>query len=68
MTYINLEEILKLPGVLFLYAIIGIIGVIYFYTNLPQTEGKTLHDLQLHFIKKEKTPVSKILYLKIVNK
>uniref|UniRef100_A0A1B6CBK7 Major facilitator superfamily (MFS) profile domain-containing protein n=1 Tax=Clastoptera arizonana TaxID=38151 RepID=A0A1B6CBK7_9HEMI len=50
-TYLNLEDFLSLPGVFFLYSSIGIIGAVYFYLKLPETEGKTLHEIHLHFMR-----------------
>lgn len=48
-TYYNLESFLSLPGVSMLYACIGVIGLIIGYFIIPETENRTLEDIELHF-------------------
>lgn len=48
-TYYNLESFLSLPGVSALYAGIGVIGLIVGYFIIPETENRTLEDIELHF-------------------
>lgn len=48
-TYYNLETMLSLPGVSLLYCVITGIGLVSMYFILPETEGRTLEDIELHF-------------------
>lgn len=40
---------LTLPGVFLLFSLINIIGLIILYFTLPETEGKSLHEISDHF-------------------
>lgn len=53
-SFINLEELFHLYGALFVYASVGILGTIYLYFNLPETEGKTLQEIEPYFVKGKK--------------
>lgn len=48
-TYYNLETTLSLPGTALFYCIICGIGLIFTYNVLPETEGRSLEDIELHF-------------------
>lgn len=48
-TYYDLEMFLSLPGVLLLYGIIGIIGYVAMFYTLPETENRSLEDIERHF-------------------
>lgn len=48
-SYYNLETFLSLPGVSMLYASIGVIGLVIGYFIIPETENRTLEDIELHF-------------------
>lgn len=38
-----------MAGVSLLYCVVTGIGLIYAYFTLPETEGRTLEDIELHF-------------------
>lgn len=48
-TYINLESYLSLPGVSAFYACIGLFGLVVGYFIIPETENRSLEDIELHF-------------------
>lgn len=48
-TYLDLEITLSMPGVTLLYCIISVIGFIIIYQILPETEGRSLEDIEMHF-------------------
>lgn len=48
-TYFNLESSLSLPGVILFYGICGLVGVLFVYFFLPETEKRTLEDIELYF-------------------
>lgn len=48
-TYFNLERTLSLWGTIFLYGIIGVFGFIFIYLFIPETERRTLEDIEVHF-------------------
>ncbi len=48
-TYYNLEKSLTLFGVITLYAVIDVLGMIFIYFYLPETEKRTLEDIEIHF-------------------
>lgn len=48
-TYYNLETSLSLFGLLTIYAFFDIFGLIYIYKYLPETERRTLEEIELHF-------------------
>ncbi|XP_075215690.1 facilitated trehalose transporter Tret1-like isoform X2 [Lycorma delicatula] len=45
-TYVNLSTWFHLHGSLFIYGTIGLIGLPYVYFYFPETEGKTLHEIE----------------------
>lgn len=48
-TYYNLETALSLPGTALFYSIVCGIGLIFTYNVLPETENRSLEDIELHF-------------------
>lgn len=48
-TYYNLETTLSLSGMITIYAILDIVGLIYIFKFLPETERRTLEEIELHF-------------------
>lgn len=52
-TYLNLFHILGLDGCLFIYGGFGLVGIIFLYFYLPETEGKTLAEVEAHFAQKK---------------
>jgi hypothetical protein len=48
-TYFNLETSLSLAGVILLYGVIDCLGFVYIYFFLPETERRTLEDIEIHF-------------------
>lgn len=48
-TYYNVETTLSLPGASLLYCFICGFGLIFTYIVLPETEGRTLEEIELHF-------------------
>lgn len=48
-TYYNLETNLSMPGVSLLYCIICGVGLVVMYQILPETEDRSLEDIELHF-------------------
>lgn len=53
-SYYDLETTLSLPGVTLFNCIVIAIGLIAAYKILPETEGRTLEDIELHFSDKKK--------------
>lgn len=53
-TYYDLETTLSLPGTSLLYCVIVGVGLILTYFILPETEGRTLLDIERHFLNNSK--------------
>ncbi|XP_022175298.1 facilitated trehalose transporter Tret1-like [Myzus persicae] len=51
-TWLNLQSSVDLYGCFFLYGILAAIGIIFIYICLPETEGKTLAEIENDFAKK----------------
>ena len=47
--YYDLEVMLSLQGMSMLYCVLTGAGVVLMYFILPETEGRTLEDIELHF-------------------
>lgn len=45
-------ETLTLPGTFWFYSSVSIVGCIVFYLVLPETEGKTLLEIEAHFVRR----------------
>lgn len=48
-TYYNLEKSLTLFGVITLYAVVDVLGMLFIYFFMPETEKRTLEDIEIHF-------------------
>ncbi|XP_075210274.1 uncharacterized protein LOC142317603 [Lycorma delicatula] len=48
-TYVNLSAWFDLHGTIFIYGTIGLFGLLYTYFYLPETEGKTLQEIEEFF-------------------
>ncbi|XP_055309425.1 facilitated trehalose transporter Tret1-like [Sitodiplosis mosellana] len=48
-SFYNLEHWLDLPSTFGIYCIIGAVGMVIMYLILPETEGCTLEDIEIHF-------------------
>ncbi|KAL5991095.1 Polyol transporter 5 [Asimina triloba] len=56
MTYLSLSNAITVAGTFYLFAGVAAISVVFFYTFLPETRGKTLEELETLFVKpKEQT-------------
>ncbi|XP_063709503.1 facilitated trehalose transporter Tret1-like [Culicoides brevitarsis] len=67
-TYYDLETSISLFGAICLYGAIGFLGTIFIYIFLPETEGKTLEEIEEHFSdSKKKLSDRKIVSQKLLN-
>lgn len=48
-TYYDLETSLSMPGVSLFYCVIATLGLILMFNILPETENRSLEDIELHF-------------------
>lgn len=48
-TYYNLETSLSMPGISLLNCIIAGCGIVLVYIIMPETENRTLEDIEMHF-------------------
>jgi SP family facilitated glucose transporter-like MFS transporter 8 len=48
-TYFYMLNSMTLPGTFCLYGVVSLVGSVWFYFFLPETEGRTLHEIQEHF-------------------
>lgn len=53
-SYYNIETYMSLFGLIALYAVVDIIGLFYIYMYLPETERRTLEEIELHFSDNDK--------------
>lgn len=58
-TYYNLETTLSMPGVSLMYCIICGCGLIFTYIVLPETEDRSLEDIELHFSDNSKSIIDR---------
>ncbi|PIN19983.1 putative transporter (major facilitator superfamily) [Handroanthus impetiginosus] len=49
MTFISLYKAITIGGAFFLFTGIGIVGWVFFYTLLPETQGRTLEEMEASF-------------------
>ncbi|XP_028789641.1 polyol transporter 5-like [Neltuma alba] len=49
MTFLSLSKAMTIGGAFFLYAAVAVVGWIFFYTMLPETQGKTLEEMEGSF-------------------
>lgn len=54
-SYLSVESLLSLEYTLILFGWIGVAGFIYFYYNLPETENKTLLEIEEFFVRGSKS-------------
>lgn len=48
-TYYGFETTVGLFGILCFYTLVAIAGTMFMYKFLPETEGKTLEEIEAHF-------------------
>lgn len=53
-TYFSLETSLGLFGLIAIYAVLDIFGLVYIWKYLPETERRTLEEIELHFSDNDK--------------
>lgn len=51
-TWINLQNLVELYGCFFLYGILAVVGIVHVFIYLPETEGKTLSEIEKDFARK----------------
>lgn len=61
--YYPMVDNMGLHGTLYFYSFISIGGCLFMYIMLPETEGRTLNDIEVHFADKTKTFDTNILKL-----
>jgi SP family facilitated glucose transporter-like MFS transporter 8 len=49
--YLSVESTLTIEYTLILFGAIGIFGIVYLYFYLPETENKTLLEIEEYFLK-----------------
>ncbi|XP_059619775.1 facilitated trehalose transporter Tret1-like [Phlebotomus argentipes] len=54
-TYLNVENNLGLHGAAWLYGTVGALALVFGYFYLPETENRTLEEIELHFSTKGKS-------------
>lgn len=54
-TFYNLEYWMSLPGAFSVYFVLGVFGLIVTYFILPETEGISLEDIEVHFSDNERS-------------
>lgn len=50
-----------MPGALAFYGCVAVVGVVVSYLITPETEGRTLEDIEYHFSKNERTLLHRII-------
>nr|CAD7441640.1 unnamed protein product [Timema bartmani] len=58
--YFYMRDGLTLPGTFWIYGAISLIGSVYFFFELPETEGRTLHEIEEHFAGKRDLMTRKV--------
>ena len=48
-TYFYMLNSMTLPGIFWFNGVVSLVGCVVFYFFLPETEGRTLHEIQEHF-------------------
>lgn len=48
-TYYNLETALSMPGIAMFYCAIATLGLVLMFNIMPETENRSLEDIELHF-------------------
>ncbi|XP_053969704.1 facilitated trehalose transporter Tret1 isoform X3 [Anastrepha ludens] len=57
--FLQMLSAFTLPGTFWLYSAVALIGAFVLYFTLPETEGRTLHEIEAHFSKKSNTNLMK---------
>lgn len=52
-TWLDLQRLMGLDGEFFLYGTLGVFGVTYVFFCLPETEGKTLAEIEQLFVERQ---------------
>jgi len=52
-TYPDLQKLMSMHGVFLFFAIISLIGVVFILFFLPETKGKSMHEIEVLFSKKK---------------
>lgn len=55
-TYLFVEKAITVTNVFLLYSVLSLIGCYYLKQKLPETENKTLQEIEEHFQKKKPKP------------
>ncbi|CAG8595297.1 8738_t:CDS:10 [Acaulospora morrowiae] len=50
MIFLPLAEVITIPGILLLFALFSLLGLIFVYRFLPETVGKSLEEIQDYFV------------------
>lgn len=50
--YLSMTGVIGLASTICLYAMSGVLGILYIYFYMLETENKTLHQIQQHFLKR----------------
>lgn len=66
-TYYDLETTLSLPGTSLLYSVITGVGLVWLYFILPDTENRTLEEIEAHFTDDSKKITDRKIYDKTEN-
>jgi hypothetical protein len=45
-TYYDLVSLVDVSGTCFLYGTVGLLGLVYLYVDLPETEGRSLPEIE----------------------
>ena len=48
-TYYDLESTLSLPGLTLFYCVVAMLGLILMFKIMPETESRSLEDIELHY-------------------
>lgn len=48
-TYYDLETALSMPGIAMFYCVVATLGLILMFNIMPETENRSLEDIELHF-------------------
>ena len=56
LTFLDLTNLLGKSGIFWLYALIGIIGLLFIIRKIPETKNKSLEEIEGYWIKGDKIP------------
>ncbi|KAI5713982.1 hypothetical protein M8J76_009032 [Diaphorina citri] len=51
-TYLTMTSMFGLAFTIYFYSATGVVGILYIYFFMPETENKTLHQIQRHFLRR----------------